>query len=269
MPKLRLIGQKYGVRARIDVDGMEVRGGPARARAALRTSSRFNRLCASAAQGDQQRGRSQDLPGVWKTEISGAAGQVQAHARQRALTLLSQLLRVARLIFCGCFRRTEEEKKDWIQVRSGHSRLQASHASQILWCVSCVLRSGHPGNHPEARADRGELQTADLLAPRRRVYAASLPGNRRSRLRDAVQAGCVSSANACWSFCLSQSCVELGKRAPTPIREKEVTLCMKCQEPFNSITKRRHHCKACGHVGHGGTTAAVALMFSVLLPTSH
>uniref|UniRef100_A0A673AAJ9 FYVE, RhoGEF and PH domain containing 1 n=1 Tax=Sphaeramia orbicularis TaxID=375764 RepID=A0A673AAJ9_9TELE len=45
-----------------------------------------------------------------------------------------------------------------------------------------------------------------------------------------------------------QSCVELGKRAPTPIREKEVTLCMKCQEPFNSITKRRHHCKACGHV---------------------
>eukprot|EP00063_Salmo_salar_P065346 XP_014040181.1 PREDICTED: FYVE, RhoGEF and PH domain-containing protein 1-like [Salmo salar] len=23
---------------------------------------------------------------------------------------------------------------------------------------------------------------------------------------------------------------------------------MKCQEPFNSITKRRHHCKACGHV---------------------
>uniref|UniRef100_A0A8K9V0M1 FYVE, RhoGEF and PH domain containing 1 n=1 Tax=Oncorhynchus mykiss TaxID=8022 RepID=A0A8K9V0M1_ONCMY len=45
-----------------------------------------------------------------------------------------------------------------------------------------------------------------------------------------------------------QNCSELGKRAPTPIREKEVTLCMKCQEPFNSITKRRHHCKACGHV---------------------
>lgn len=54
--------------------------------------------------------------------------------------------------------------------------------------------------------------------------------------------------NALCPVCLSQSCVELGKRAPTPIREKEVTLCMKCQEPFNSITKRRHHCKACGHV---------------------
>uniref|UniRef100_A0A4W5KFR4 FYVE, RhoGEF and PH domain containing 1 n=1 Tax=Hucho hucho TaxID=62062 RepID=A0A4W5KFR4_9TELE len=49
-------------------------------------------------------------------------------------------------------------------------------------------------------------------------------------------------------YFLSQNCSELGKRAPTPIREKEVTLCMKCQEPFNSITKRRHHCKACGHV---------------------
>uniref|UniRef100_A0A672I9T2 FYVE, RhoGEF and PH domain containing 1 n=1 Tax=Salarias fasciatus TaxID=181472 RepID=A0A672I9T2_SALFA len=43
-----------------------------------------------------------------------------------------------------------------------------------------------------------------------------------------------------WSLC-PQSCAELGKRAPTPIREKEVTLCMKCQEPFNAITKRRHH----------------------------
>lgn len=53
----------------------------------------------------------------------------------------------------------------------------------------------------------------------------------------------------------SQSCAELGKRAPTPIREKEVTLCMKCQEPFNSITKRRHHCKACGHVRSSSITS--------------
>ncbi|XP_013925030.1 PREDICTED: FYVE, RhoGEF and PH domain-containing protein 1 [Thamnophis sirtalis] len=41
---------------------------------------------------------------------------------------------------------------------------------------------------------------------------------------------------------------ELGRRAPTPIREKEVTLCMQCKEPFNALTKRRHHCRACGHV---------------------
>ena len=31
---------------------------------------------------------------------------------------------------------------------------------------------------------------------------------------------------------------------------------MKCQEPFNSITKRRHHCRACGHVGASPRTHA-------------
>uniref|UniRef100_A0A670YJ73 FYVE, RhoGEF and PH domain containing 1 n=1 Tax=Pseudonaja textilis TaxID=8673 RepID=A0A670YJ73_PSETE len=50
------------------------------------------------------------------------------------------------------------------------------------------------------------------------------------------------------SLCpILQGC-ELGRRAPTPIREKEVTLCMQCKEPFNALTKRRHHCRACGHV---------------------
>ncbi|KAM9375914.1 FYVE, RhoGEF and PH domain-containing protein 4a isoform 2-T2 [Pholidichthys leucotaenia] len=41
---------------------------------------------------------------------------------------------------------------------------------------------------------------------------------------------------------------ELGKRAPRWIRDNEVTMCMKCQEPFNPITRRRHHCRACGYV---------------------
>ncbi|CAN9498735.1 unnamed protein product [Ophioblennius macclurei] len=41
---------------------------------------------------------------------------------------------------------------------------------------------------------------------------------------------------------------ELGKRAPRWIRDNEVTMCMKCKEPFNAITRRRHHCRACGHV---------------------
>ncbi|XP_038162161.1 FYVE, RhoGEF and PH domain-containing protein 4a isoform X6 [Cyprinodon tularosa] len=41
---------------------------------------------------------------------------------------------------------------------------------------------------------------------------------------------------------------ELGKRAPRWIRDNEVTMCMKCREPFNAITRRRHHCRACGHV---------------------
>ncbi|KAM6936762.1 FYVE, RhoGEF and PH domain-containing protein 4a isoform 2-T2 [Xenentodon cancila] len=41
---------------------------------------------------------------------------------------------------------------------------------------------------------------------------------------------------------------ELGKRAPRWIRDNEVTMCMKCRETFNALTRRRHHCRACGHV---------------------
>ncbi|XP_042565936.1 FYVE, RhoGEF and PH domain-containing protein 4 isoform X2 [Clupea harengus] len=41
---------------------------------------------------------------------------------------------------------------------------------------------------------------------------------------------------------------ELGKRAPRWIRDNEVTMCMKCREPFNVLTRRRHHCRACGYV---------------------
>ncbi|XP_047431850.1 FYVE, RhoGEF and PH domain-containing protein 4-like isoform X2 [Mugil cephalus] len=41
---------------------------------------------------------------------------------------------------------------------------------------------------------------------------------------------------------------ELGRRAPRWIRDNEVTTCMTCQEPFNALTRRRHHCRACGSV---------------------
>ncbi|XP_058139011.1 FYVE, RhoGEF and PH domain-containing protein 4 isoform X2 [Dasypus novemcinctus] len=44
------------------------------------------------------------------------------------------------------------------------------------------------------------------------------------------------------------STAELGKRAPRWIRDNEVTMCMKCRESFNALTRRRHHCRACGHV---------------------
>ncbi|KAG8132185.1 hypothetical protein E2320_010063 [Naja naja] len=41
---------------------------------------------------------------------------------------------------------------------------------------------------------------------------------------------------------------ELGKWAPQWVRDKLVTMCMRCREPFNAITRRRHHCRACGYV---------------------
>ncbi|XP_075932490.1 FYVE, RhoGEF and PH domain-containing protein 1 isoform X2 [Anarhichas minor] len=138
VPKLRLIGQKYGVRARIDVDGMELK----------------------------------------ETSSVAASRTFLVSGKQRSLELQA---------------RTEEEKNDWIQAI-------------------------------QATIQRHE-QTMDSF----RHLTCSLRDEESTPPH-------------------SPSCVELGKRAPTPIREKEVTLCMKCQEPFNSITKRRHHCKACGHV---------------------
>ncbi|PIO38904.1 hypothetical protein AB205_0218490 [Aquarana catesbeiana] len=137
VPKLRLIGQKYSVRARIDVDGME-----------LKHSS---------------------SPNLTRTFL--------VSGKQRSLELQA---------------RTEEEKKEWIQAIEATMSRHEQTVEQFK-----LLNSSH----------REDEET---------------PPN---------------SPNT-----------DLGKRAPTPIREKEVTMCMKCQEAFNSITKRRHHCKACGHV---------------------
>ncbi|KAG7472547.1 hypothetical protein MATL_G00109840 [Megalops atlanticus] len=41
---------------------------------------------------------------------------------------------------------------------------------------------------------------------------------------------------------------ELGKRAPQWIRDSLVSMCMRCGDPFNALIRRRHHCRACGHV---------------------
>ncbi|XP_061770038.1 FYVE, RhoGEF and PH domain-containing protein 4-like isoform X2 [Nerophis ophidion] len=41
---------------------------------------------------------------------------------------------------------------------------------------------------------------------------------------------------------------ELGRRAPRWVRDHQVTVCMTCSESFNALTRRRHHCRACGCV---------------------
>ncbi|KAJ0064449.1 hypothetical protein NL108_006522, partial [Boleophthalmus pectinirostris] len=138
VPKLRLIGQKYGVRARIDVDGMELK----------ETSSIA-------------------VPRTFL--ISGKQRSLELQARRLDLNVM-------------------------IMFQAIQVTIQRHEQTMENYRLTCSLRD------------------EDSTPPH------------------------------------SPSCVELGKRAPTPIREKEVTLCMKCQEPFNSITKRRHHCKACGHV---------------------
>uniref|UniRef100_A0A3B3HC97 FYVE, RhoGEF and PH domain containing 1 n=1 Tax=Oryzias latipes TaxID=8090 RepID=A0A3B3HC97_ORYLA len=114
---------------------------------------------------------------------------------------------------------------------------------RLLYCVPKLRLIGQKYS-VRARIDLKE--TSSPAVPRTFIVS----GKQRSLELQARYAH--SMCTRCWNLtklCMFlQSCVELGKRAPTPIREKEVTLCMKCQEPFNSITKRRHHCKACGHV---------------------
>uniref|UniRef100_A0A3B4VA93 FYVE, RhoGEF and PH domain containing 1 n=1 Tax=Seriola dumerili TaxID=41447 RepID=A0A3B4VA93_SERDU len=121
--------------------------------------------------------------------------------------------------------RTEDEKKDWIQAIQATIQRHEQTVESFRH-LNCSLRDDET-----ALADLKTFST--LIFSIHRTSVQLLTGQLSSCLQNT---------------CLPQSCVELGKRAPTPIREKEVTLCMKCQEPFNSITKRRHHCKACGHV---------------------
>ncbi|XP_060929969.1 FYVE, RhoGEF and PH domain-containing protein 1 [Limanda limanda] len=161
VPKLRLIGQKYGVRARIDVDGMEL-----------------------------------------KEPIGAAVPRTfLVCGKQRSLELQA---------------RTEEDKKDWIQAIQATIQRHEQTMESFRY-LNCSLRE-----------DESEPPHSPVTHTHIRTHARTHTNM--------------------FTRTYTHSCVELGKRAPTPIREKEVTLCMKCQEPFNSITKRRHHCKACGHV---------------------
>uniref|UniRef100_A0A8C4N929 Uncharacterized protein n=1 Tax=Eptatretus burgeri TaxID=7764 RepID=A0A8C4N929_EPTBU len=41
---------------------------------------------------------------------------------------------------------------------------------------------------------------------------------------------------------------ELGQRQPKFVRDKSIVECMRCEEAFSALTRRKHHCRACGHV---------------------
>uniref|UniRef100_A0A673JMS2 FYVE, RhoGEF and PH domain-containing protein 1-like n=1 Tax=Sinocyclocheilus rhinocerous TaxID=307959 RepID=A0A673JMS2_9TELE len=128
---------------------------------------------------------------------------------------------------------------------------------RLLYCVPKLRLIGQKFG-VRARIDVDGMETSSMNVPR--TFLVS--GKQRSLELQAIQATIQRHEQTLETFRMlncsfreedftppnSPNCTELGKRAPTPIREKEVTLCMKCQEPFNSITKRRHHCKACGHV---------------------
>ena len=47
--------------------------------------------------------------------------------------------------------------------------------------------------------------------------------------------------------------VSLGEKAPMPVPESQVMMCMNCTSDF-SLTLRRHHCHSCGRVSQKQTT---------------
>uniref|UniRef100_A0AAR2J0D7 FYVE, RhoGEF and PH domain containing 1 n=1 Tax=Pygocentrus nattereri TaxID=42514 RepID=A0AAR2J0D7_PYGNA len=105
---------------------------------------------------------------------------------------------------------------------------------RLLYCVPKLRLIGQKFG-VRARIDVDGMETSSINVPRTFLVSGKqrsleLQARTEEEKKDWIQVSCSPT------------------RAPTPIREKEVTLCMKCQEPFNSITKRRHHCKACGHV---------------------
>uniref|UniRef100_A0A4W4E7D0 FYVE, RhoGEF and PH domain containing 1 n=1 Tax=Electrophorus electricus TaxID=8005 RepID=A0A4W4E7D0_ELEEL len=117
---------------------------------------------------------------------------------------------------------------------------------RLLYCVPKLRLIGQKFG-VRARIDVDGMEVSSSMNVPRTFLVS---GKQRSLELQAIQATIQKHEQTVETFRMlnSSNCTELGKRAPTPIREKEVTLCMKCQEPFNSITKRRHHCKACGHV---------------------
>ncbi|XP_032996773.1 FYVE, RhoGEF and PH domain-containing protein 3 isoform X1 [Lacerta agilis] len=157
VPKLRLIGQKFSVREKIDIAGLQVQ------------------------------------------EISkqNVAHTFSITGKKRSLELQA---------------RTEEEKKEWIQV------------------IQATIEK-HKQNSETFRAYNSSFSQEDEHLPDSSIASTSsvesMPGTDGSS---------TSGGPECC------------RKSSKSKREKEKQACKSCSESFNSITKRRHHCKQCGAV---------------------
>ncbi|KAM6468036.1 FYVE, RhoGEF and PH domain-containing protein 3 isoform 2-T2 [Liasis olivaceus] len=158
VPKLRLIGQKFSVREKIDIAGLQVQE-------------------------------------IVKQNV---AHTFSITGKKRSLELQA---------------RTEEEKKDWIQV------------------IQATIEK-HKQNSETFRAFNNSFSQEDEHFPDSSIVSTSsmesMPGTDSS-----------SSTSAGPECC---------RKSSKSKRDKEKQACKSCSESFNSITKRRHHCKQCGAV---------------------
>ncbi|XP_048199767.1 FYVE, RhoGEF and PH domain-containing protein 3 isoform X2 [Perognathus longimembris pacificus] len=159
VPKLRLMGQKFSVREKMDISDLQV----------------------------------QDIV------KPNAAPTFTIKGRRRSLELQT---------------RTEEEKKEWIQV------------------IQATIEK-HKQNSETFRAFSGACSQDEesSLSPDSPVVNTS----------SMEPVGVTDSSGSATGF-------ESKKLSSKTRRDKEKQSCKSCGETFNSITKRRHHCKLCGAV---------------------
>nr|XP_020659482.1 FYVE, RhoGEF and PH domain-containing protein 3 isoform X3 [Pogona vitticeps] len=157
VPKLRLIGQKFSVREKIDIAGLQVQE-------------------------------------IVKQNV---AHTFSITGKKRSLELQA---------------RTEEEKKEWIQV------------------IQATIEK-HKQNSETFRAFNTSFSQEDEHLPDSSIASTSsvesMPGT------DGIS---TSGGPECC------------RKSSKSKREKEKQACKSCSESFNSITKRKHHCKQCGAV---------------------
>ncbi|XP_069889388.1 FYVE, RhoGEF and PH domain-containing protein 3 isoform X2 [Dipodomys merriami] len=159
VPKLRLMGQKFSVREKMDISDLQV----------------------------------QDIV------KPNAAPTFTIKGRRRSLELQT---------------RTEEEKKEWIQV------------------IQATIEK-HKQNSETFRAFSGACSQDEesTLSPDSPVVSTS----------SVEPVGVTDGSGNATGF-------ESRKLSSKTRRDKEKQNCKSCGETFNSITKRRHHCKLCGAV---------------------
>ncbi|XP_054544688.1 FYVE, RhoGEF and PH domain-containing protein 3 isoform X2 [Talpa occidentalis] len=158
VPKLWLMGQKFSVREKMDIAGLQV----------------------------------QDVA------KRSAAHTFVITGKKRSLELQT---------------RTEEEKKDWIQVIQATIEKHKQN-SQTFKAFGCSLgQDEDPALTPDS----------PIVSTSSEEYAAMVDG-------------------------AGAAVLESRKGSSKARRDKEKQGCSSCGETFNSITKRRHHCKLCGVV---------------------
>ncbi|XP_045418279.1 FYVE, RhoGEF and PH domain-containing protein 3 isoform X1 [Lemur catta] len=159
VPKLRLMGQKFSVREKMDISGLQV----------------------------------QDIV------KPNAAHTFILTGRKRSLELQT---------------RTEEEKKEWIQI------------------IQATIEK-HKQNSETFKAFGSTFSQDEDPSP-----PADMPMGSTSSGEPVVTAEGSGAATG----------LEPRKLSSKTRRDKEKQSCKSCGETFNSITKRRHHCKLCGAV---------------------